>query len=61
MSSDQPPKQPTRQERQAAALRENLRKRKEQARERRQPDPPPAPAPPKDDPSAKLEVPPPVG
>ena len=42
MSSDQPPKQPTRQERQAAALRENLRKRKEQARERRQPDPPPA-------------------
>ena len=61
MSSDQPPKQPTRQERQAAALRENLRKRKEQARERRQPDPPPAPAPPEDDTSAKLEVPPPVG
>ena len=61
MSSDQPPKQPTRQERQAAALRENLRKRKEQARERRQPDPPPAPVPAKDDPSAKLEVPPPVG
>ena len=63
MSSDQPPKQPTRQERQAAALRENLRKRKEQARERRQPEPAPLPdpAPPKDDSSAKLEVPPPVG
>jgi hypothetical protein len=45
MSNDQSPPRSTpqsRQERQAAALRENLRKRKEQARERRQPDPPPA-------------------
>ena len=40
MSSDQPKSHPpsvaSRQERQAAALRENLRRRKEQARERRE-------------------------
>ncbi|UEM22091.1 hypothetical protein JL100_004855 [Skermanella mucosa] len=51
MTDDQPPSKPpgvpgpTRQERQAAALRENLRKRKEQARERRQSGVPAAPDP----------------
>lgn len=51
MTDDQPPSTrpgasgPTRQERQAAALRENLRKRKEQARERRQSGVPAAPDP----------------
>ncbi|EWY37977.1 hypothetical protein N825_15085 [Skermanella stibiiresistens SB22] len=46
MSDDRSPSQSKispatlrRQERQAAALRENLRKRKEQARDRRQPEP----------------------
>jgi len=45
MSSDQPKPPPpgiaSRQERQAAALRENLRRRKEQARERGQSEPAP--------------------
>jgi hypothetical protein len=45
MNSDQPPSRPpstvSRQERQAAALRENLHRRKEQARERRQAEPAP--------------------
>jgi hypothetical protein len=51
MSSDQPKSRPpsvvSRQERQAAALRENLRRRKEQARERREAEP----APPATDPA----------